>query len=556
MEDSHDNPSPGECMQQNELPIKPDEIIDILLRYRWLVVIPLCITLSVGLCLSLIIPRVYSSSTTILVQPQKVPGAYVKSLVTSGIEERISTISQQILSRSNLEKIIDQFGLFQGDEGRDMYLEDKIRVLRKRIKVTITQDRKGTDAFAISYKGTKPERVMKITNALASFYMNENLKIREAQAVGTSDFLEAELEKTRQKLVEKEQILSNYRSKFMGGLPDELESNLRTLDRLQQQLTDRQNMLRETRNNISSLKSQIAQIKELRSSVSHQAGALHITETGDNSPPSDPVIRLARARRELEDLLLRYTDKHPDVLKQRTVIARLQKMVEAEERLNTETDTFPVDTPDTGINPAWTAVQEEKIQQEIQLNQLKNEEHQAQRDIGDILRRMKIYQRRVEETPQREQELRSLERDYTNIQGIYSSLLDRKLEAELSVNMEKKQKGEQFRILDFATLPQRPISPDVRKFFILSFAAGAGLGGGIIFLLVFFDRSIRRDEEIEEVAGLPILASVAPLKIPGNQINKRIQWLLFFLFVSYLFLLMGAFGFVYLTGVDKILEFF
>ncbi|MFK5954685.1 MAG: Wzz/FepE/Etk N-terminal domain-containing protein [Desulfobacterium sp.] len=544
-------------MQQNELPIKPDEIVDILLRYRWLVIIPLCISLTVGFCLSLILPRFYSTSTTILVQAQKVPNSYVKSLVTSGIEERISTISQQIMSRSNLEKVIDQFGLFQGSEGEGMYLEDKIKTLRSRIVVDITRDRKGTDAFAISYRGTTPERVMKITNTLASFYMNENLKIREAQAVGTSDFLDAELGKTRQKLVKKEKILSAYRSKFMGGLPDELESNLRTLDRLQQQLTDRQAMLRETKNSIGSLKFQIAQIKELRSSVGQTMARQMITEAGDNQlPSSDVTIRLARAQRELEDLLLRYTDKHPDVLKQRTIIARLKHLVETEGALDPENPSALVDNRDFGMTSARAAVQEADIQQEIQLNQLKNEVGQIQRDINDIQRRMKVYQRRVEETPQREQELRSLERDYTNIQGIYSSLLDRKLEAELSVNMEKKQKGEQFRILDFARLPQRPISPDVRKLFIFSFAAGAGTGGGIIFLLVFFDGSIRRDEEIEAVAGLPILACIAPLKIPGDRVKRNIQWVVFFFLVGYVLLVMGGFVLVYFTGVDKILNFF
>jgi len=118
---------------------------------------------------------------------------------------------------------------------------------------------------------------------------------------------------------------------------------------------------------------------------------------------------------------------------------------------------------------------ETDIQQSLQLQQLKNEAVQIQREIIDIKGSMKVYQRRVDETPRREQELRSLERDYSNIQEIYSSLMDRRLEAELSVNMEKKQKGEQFRVLDSARLPQRPISPDVNKLFIFSTAAGLGV---------------------------------------------------------------------------------
>ena len=543
--------------QSNQLPIKPDEIVGILLRYRWLVVVPLCITLTVGLYRALTIPRVYSASTTILVQGQKVPGSYVKSIVTSGIDERINTISQQILSQSNLEKIIGQFGLFQERKYQKLFLEDKIKNLRGRINVNLTRDRKGTDAFTIRYRGTNPERVMNITNTLAGLYMDENLKLREAQAVGTSEFLEAELEKTRKKLVEKERILSSYRSKYMGGLPDELESNLRTLDRLQQQLTDRQAMLRETRNNIAALKARMAQDRELEAQAKEMLVRQMTNSSGDPQPlMSDTATRLARAELELEELRLRYTEKHPDVVKLHVTIKRLKQLLAKESEQPSraeaagETDTFSA----VGGAPLTTK-RVVDVQEIRQLQQLENEERQLQREISDITNRMKVYQRRVDETPRREQELRSLERDYSNIQEVYSSLMDRKLEAELSVNMEKKQKGEQFRILDRARLPQRPISPDVKKLFVFSTAAGLGVGGGIIFLLVFFDGSVRRDEDIEDVLGLPILATIAPLKRKQDRLRIRLELIGFIAMAGYGGVMLAGFGLLNLKGLDWVLAF-
>ncbi|MCG8552401.1 MAG: Wzz/FepE/Etk N-terminal domain-containing protein, partial [Desulfobacterales bacterium] len=242
---------------QSQTQIKPDYIIDVLIRGRWFLIIPLCISLTLGLGMTLTANKTYEASTMILVQPQRVPTSYIKSVVSSSIGERISTISQQVLSRSNLEQIIDQFGLYEDNTG--MYQEDKIADLRKQIKVKIERSRGGSEAFSISFAGSEPQRVMRIANTLASYFMDENLKVREAQAIGTSEFLDSELEKTKKRLEEKEQKLAAFRAKYLGGLPDELETNLRTLDRMQQQLTDKTTLLRETKNSIGILDSQISQ---------------------------------------------------------------------------------------------------------------------------------------------------------------------------------------------------------------------------------------------------------------------------------------------------------
>ncbi len=536
-------------MQQNQLPITPDQVIDILLRRKWLVIVPLCIALTGGLFMTFYLPRTYFSSTTILVQAQRVPGEYVKSIVSTGISERISTISQQIMSRTNLEKIIDQFGLFETPDSRGVFLEDKIKSLRRKINVKLSRAKGSASSFKISYTGTEPERVMRIANTLASFFMDENLKLREAQAVGTSEFLNSELEKTRKMLIKREQKLSDYRAKYLGGLPDELDSNLRTLDRLQLQLTDKQSMLRQSKIALTTLQGHISEQRRLAAT----AASSSVTPSGEVIVvENEDEISLRKVEKHLGNLLLKYTEQHPDVIKTQSMLERLKIKIAN----TTAENKIPLSTPENRMaNQTSPSTPILTIQQKMQLSQLKNEISTIKSDISKINENVKSYEKQVEDTPKREQELLSLKRDYANINGVYSSLMDRKLEAELAVNMEKKQKGEQFRILDHARIPEKPVTPNVEKLLIFSMAAGLGLGGAIIFLLEMFDGSIRREEDIETELGLKVLASISPLRQARDILKQRIDWFFFVLTTMYAGVVLCIFVVLNMKGINKVIVF-
>ncbi|CCK80498.1 GumC family protein [Desulfobacula toluolica] len=541
---------------QPQLPIKPDQILEIIIRRRWFIIIPICITLTLGLFITFTIDKTYEASTLILVQPQRVPANYIKSVVTSSISQRLSTISQQILSRSNLEKIIYQFGLFEDEE--KMYLEDKIAIMRKRVQVKIERARYGAEAFSIAFKGNDPQRVMQVANTLASFFMDENLKVREAQAVGTSEFLDAELQKTRKKLEDREKKVADYRTKYIGGLPDELNANLRTLDRLQDQLKSKQELLTITRNSLNILETQIAQSKEMASQSFDDKFSSFDFEEGAFEG-SENEQKLSLAKEQYDNLLLKYTEKHPDVAKVKKIIEKLEKTIKEEKKVletgDSEGETGAiediVDEQDleTGM-PNFAA-----IQQEMQLKQIKNEIRKIQSDIFKIEQQMKVYEKRVEDTPKRELELQSLQRDYASIQSVFNSLLDRRLEAELSVNMEKKQKGEQFRIIDHARLPEKPISPSVAMLFLLSVASGIGTGFGVIFLLEAFNTSIRREEQIEKNLGLTILAAIPILKKPGHKIKTKVEMVAFACVTIYATLFLSFFVILNFKGLDRTIDF-
>lgn len=537
---------------QSQSPIKPDQIFDILIRRKWILIIPLCISLTAGLFFTLTATKTYEASTFILVQPQRVPTQYVQSVVTSTIGQRINTISQQILSRSNLEKVIDQFGLYENSES--MYLEDKIASMRKRVKVKIERTRsrsRSADAFSIGFSGSDPQKVMRIANTLASYFMDENLKVREAQAVGTSEFLDSELEKTRKRLEERERNLAEYRAKYLGGLPDELESNLRTLDRLQLQLTNKYTTMSEAKTALALLETELSKKRELLAEQQNN------NDETENQPEigtsafsqSEDEKKLEAVQNEYDTMLLKYTPKHPDVMKLQKVIEKLEtsiKEAKAEEQ-SAEKDT----SQDTANNETDDQAKIQILQSELKIKQGKAEIKQIQNDIVKIEQQMKIYQQRVEETPKREQELKMLQRDYSNINEIYNSLLARQLESEISVNMEKKQKGEQFRILDHARLPEKPISPNVKKLFLLSLAVGLGVGCGIVLLLELFDNSIRHDEQIEKGLGLNIIATIPVMKVSGKKIKDKFELLFFIGCALYASVFIAFFIVLNSKGLDR-----
>jgi polysaccharide chain length determinant protein (PEP-CTERM system associated) len=538
-------------LQQQSAALKPDQILEIIIRRRWLILIPLCLFLTLGLVYTLTAPKTYQASTTILIQPQKVPTDYVQSIVTTDIGQRIDSISQQILSRTNLEKIIKQYGLFQDTPG--MYQEDRVNSVRKRVQVTQQSTRRqGTEAFSVSFSGSNPVTVMKVANELAGFFMDENLKARELQAMGTSEFLESELEKIKNKLEDREKTLSEYRAIHMGGLPDELETNLRTLDRLQLQHTDALNALRDTQNSANLLKNQISRLKEMSESG---AATLQLDGTYVGTPAlSTTEQQYELEKRQLDELLLKYTTKHPEVIKLTKSIANLAEKIEKEkeEKHIAKSGT----SPDPDNTPAASAGDNVLFQHELSLKQMETEIVNIKASIQKIKQSMLVYQKRVEDTPKREQELQSIQRDYINIRESYSSLLARRLEAELAVNMEKKQKGEQFRILDHARLPEKPTSPDVRMLFMLSLAIGLGIGGGIIFLLEFINPVIRSEEQIEAEIGLPILASIPPLAQPGDRWKKWVEGAAFVIVSSYAGTILLFFALLNLKGIDKTLSLF
>jgi polysaccharide biosynthesis transport protein len=462
------------------------DYFDVLKKRKWVLLVWLVVGLIGAGVAFLLLPKVYRSSTLVLVESQKVPTDYIKPMAVDTIEERLIAIQQQILSRTLLQKIIEEFHVYD-DELKRQALEDVIDLMRRDIKITMVDDRfhRNIQAFTISYDSDQPALAMQVTNKLASLFIGENLKVREQLVEGTSEFLDGELQRVKERLDKQEAEISLYKQKHIGQLPQQEEAMFRTLDRLTMEMQTQNDMLR-----------MLVERKEImRDAIETSAGAtggvVHLSPKG----------RLRQLREQLAQLLSEYKDTYPDVLR----VKREIKDLEARVARGPSSDDLEEDVVISGSD---MDSQLRTVDAEIKVRR-----HRA----GEIQAQIKSLEQRMEQMPIREQELSTLLRDYETTNKRYQSLLANKESAKITEQMEKRQKGEQFRVLDPANFPIKPVKPDPLRVFLGGIMAGLVLGGGTIWWLDFKNLPFRRPEEIESSLGLPMLASIPHMFMIGGQ---------------------------------------
>ena len=324
----------------------------------------------------------------------------------------------------------------------------------------------------------------------------------------------------------------------MGSLPEQLDSNLRVIDRFQVQLEAKQLRLRDA-------KVMLLTFDQLTSVG--QPAAVDLSRLSRNRPVGENTSKLQQLKDQLEALETRYTDKHPDIVRLERSIAKL----EGKNVKKTKEKTTEATLPETPGNKTQPLEPDPLTHQKARRQEIQREIARSEADISKTIKRIELYQQRVEDTPKREQELLSLRRNYGNMQQAYSSLLSRKLEAEMSVSMEKRQQGEQFRILDYANIPEKAISPNIKKIFMLSLAAGLGIGGGLIFLFFYLDSSFRGPEELESLLGVPLLVTLPKVYHPKDIRRQKFHFALSVFSIMVSFILVAGFAILTIKGVDQ-----
>jgi len=527
-----------------------EKYVQIALVRKWWIIIPFLLTLLAGLTYALATPGIYKGETLILVIQQKVPENYVRSIVQMNMEERLRTIQQQVTSRTNLENLIEQYQVFSSPSESKMALQTKVELFKKRILINVAR---GT-AFTISYIDKNQKKAKDVTNGLASNFISENLRIREEQAIGTSNFLADEVLSVKKRLEEKEELLKQYQQRFMGAMPENLSTNLSILGRLQNQLEQLNSNLSAAEDRKLIIQQQISNAEMMKKQMGVPGMTDSLVEVeafeGSQFGDSDEALSL---RNKLTLLESRYTANHPDVIRVKEMIAR----IEAQQAEST------VDQGDLGAESS-----ESELEPEIepafsmtdmlrpQLEQIDLEIKNHREEIQKIRSQVELYERRIEGTPEREQEMLSLNREYGNLRQLYDSLLARKLEAEIALSMEKKQKGEQFKIVDPAVLPERPFKPDIRKILLLSLFLGLGLGCGLAFLMETLDTSYKTPDEIEEELQMPVLVSM-PIRYTKIELQSiKRKSILAYVSVGVAFVLSVAGILLTTRGVGKTLNYF
>lgn len=465
-------------------------------RRKYLLIIPAVAGLVISIILSIVLPSYYKSSTLVLLEEQQVPETYVTPTDETTFAQRINTISQQILSRTRLEQIVNDFNLDRQTSGQGVISrvlgiltaeprnkEELIAQVRRNIefKVIRNQDEseaarnrnRRTEAFTISYIGKDPYVTMQVTNTIASLFIEENLKIREQYSEGTSEFLSGELDKAKEELETQEAALRKFKERQMGSLPEQLDANLRTLDRLQLEL--------------QSVTDTLKNAEDRKAFLEEQLG---VGQSGLAGPANTQIAELERLRSELTSLLSVYKESYPDVLLTKKRIKEIESQLEKRGRVEEI-------RPELRNTEAYANL----ISVRSQIDTLRKRER-------EVVSQIREYEKRVDYTPSNEQKLADLRRDYNISLQNYQALLEKKLNARLAENLEKRQKGERFRVIDPANLPEESFKPN-RPFIVLTgLLAGAGFGIGLIILFEFLHPAFRKEDDLADAFGLPVMATI------------------------------------------------
>lgn len=465
------------------------DYLDIALRRKWLFIVPFVVITVLGVGYAYRAPQIYQASTLILVEPQKLPTTYVEPTVTDTVQDRIRTINEQITSRTFLKKIINELDLYPHMR-KNLPLELVIERMRGSINVRVMER---SHVFTVSYDDRDPVTAMKVANRLGSLFIEESLKVREELAEGTLIFLDKEIGRVHALLKQQERQVSQFKSRHLGVLPEQLDANLRTLDRLQNQLLSTTEALKRAEENKREIQRQIAQ-QRVTEQVSSPPGA----ETTD----SDDLSVLNASLRRLR---LKYTDEHPDIVSLRQKIAKIESQ-QSEQQATAQPAEAEEDSGSvSSISPLRRQMDAQIRRLNVEIAGFKVEENRLRALIEE-------HERRIDITPEVEQQLKEITRGYEVTQEEYQSLLEKRLQAELAANMERKQKGEKFRIIDHATIPETPFKPNRQKMILFAIMLAIVAGSGLVAAVEYLDTSFRKLEDLESLTDMPVIATIPHIK--------------------------------------------
>lgn len=486
-------------------------------RRQWRLILPLIVAWTLAMIAAWFIAPKYRSETVIIVEQQRIPEQYVLPNVAIDLQQRLQSMTQQILSRTRLLSIIDALHLYNSDQ-KTVDPDPLVDQMRKDIKIDLVQAPGRPwelSAFKISYSAATPKLAQEVTQKLSSLFIEENLHNRQQLSEDTTRFLENQLEEARKNLAAQEERLRDFKTRYLGELPEQLQTNVQILSGLQSRLQAATESLDQANQQKLYLQSLLTQYKTLRTRLSVQHG--------ESTNPVSIDEELEKLRAQLVDLRSRDTSRHPDIVRLKKQIAdaeNLKQQIEAQ----TESEKSDGSLDDIGRPQSLSDLQAMspmlQIDGQIKSNQLEiaNRKQEIRRLEGQI----ETYQAHLNLTPVREQQLAAITRDHEQSRTNYESLLNKKLQSEMATNLEKRQEGEQFRIIDPPNLPEKPYSPNRLKFSLLGLMVGMVLSLGLTAVTEVTDERLHSEDDLLNVTPVPLLVAIPLMQTPAEQ--KRSNW--------------------------------
>jgi len=468
-----------------------DDYLGILKRRGWIIAVPTVLLALVGFALTFVVPPRYVSQTLILVEQQKVPDDYVRPVVVEDITARLASMKEQILSRSRLEPIIERFNLYGN---KKMSMDDRIDQVRKNIDIKPIHSEMartgGLPGFFISYMDSDPHTAQQVCGEIASLFVTANLNARAQTVEGTTEFLKSQLADAKRALDEQDAKLAAFQSKYMGRLPGEEMPNMNMLTSLNTQLDATTQALNRMEQDKSYTESMIAQQQAMSSSGEHAAAG-----------PGALQTQLQALQNEEAELTRRYTDNYPDVVSVRRRIKELQAKIAAEP----EAPATPAPASSAPNRNDSASVQ----QLRAQLRSLEQGIQSKRHDQALLSNQIRTYQDRISSSPMVLEEYKNITRDYQTAQAFYDDLLKKMNESKMATDLERRQQGEQFSVMDQPNLPDSPTFPKRGVFIGAGFMAGLILGTILVAWREYRDTVMRSERDVWAFTKLPTLGVIA-----------------------------------------------
>ena len=506
-----------EELQESGSPIEFGEIKGIVRRRRWQFLLPFFCGWLLVWGASWVIPSTYRSGTLILVDQPSVPEKFVESNIDNDIQHQLDSITQQILSRTRLLKIIDTLGLYAKDR-KHKSPDDLVESMRKDIEIELTHsDDKKLSSFNIYYASRDPKMAQAATAELANLFISENLEQRQERSENTTTFLEDQLAQARANLASQEAKLRVFKDQHLGELPTQTQSNLQILAGLQNQLQANQDSLNRAKQQNAYLESLTNQYRSMGQS----------SKSGETVGPAGLAAvdkELDLLKTQLADLTSHYTDNYPDVRKTREQVARTEKI---RDRIIGEMNNPAANATAAPNAPSpLDAKTGPMLEMESQLKANRLEISSREAEIKDEQNKINQYQARLNMAPVMEQQFADITRDYDQSKTDYEALLAKKNQSEMSTDLEKTQQGERFRMLDPPNLPAKPYKPNRLILCGGGLAFGLILGGGFAFAKEKISGKIYSEREIKKVIPFEVIAEIPPIEsLEEQSAHRRGVWL-------------------------------
>jgi polysaccharide chain length determinant protein (PEP-CTERM system associated) len=485
----------------------PELILSIAWRRKWLIAIPAVLVATMGFGIAHLLPDRYRAEAAILVVPQRVPENFVRPTVTTRVDERLRSINQQVRTRSRLERIILDFNLYPERRQTDI-MQDIVEDMNRNIHVDIVQG----DIFRVGFSAENPRTAKDVTDSLVSFFIDASLKDRAVQAEGTSTFLETELDAAGRKLREVEDKIADYKRRHDGELPTQAEANYQGLQGTEFRLQTVNTTIERLRDERARLQRHLADL----TAAADSAAAAPLPVVPEATGPRTKAGELAAKRVELAQLRLKYERGWPSLDRLEEEVAQLEKEAELEAASAT-----PLGMPPApAVNPILASrlkqiddTRTDIASTETQINRLLEEQK-------SLTAQSREYERRIQAAPIRDTELAALMRDLPTLRGHYDSLSAKRIDSQVSANVERQQIGEQFRIFEPARVPERPFSPNRGRLYLMSMALAILVGLGTAGVFEYLDRGLRSEDDVRLALALPVLATI-PVIGPAQKASFR-----------------------------------